>query len=119
MTAQHRISDERALTLAAKAVYSREARRKLFGIRTRLKSVDAKLSNALATGVLQRTAQLDKAQLGVSQHVARAEARLDALRKADVHGWPAHRERVEDAWEGLHRSIRRLIAHLAPDDESR
>ena len=104
--------DDRISTLTAKAAYSRKTRRKLRAIRVVLTSVDAKLSNAQTTGLIYRSAQLEKAHKSVEEHVSRVEQRLAALRKSGAHDWQEHQDAVERGWEDLYRSIRHLVAHL-------
>lgn len=113
MTAPSTEAQGQTATRAARSAYSREAQRKLLTVRSHLTGVDAKLSNALSTGLLHRSVQLKKARRGVEEHLARAEQRLDALRKSDLNDWRVERDGVEHACEDLHRAIRYLVAHLS------
>ena len=101
-----------ASNLDAKSAYSRAAHRMLLEIRTRLTGVEVKITNAVASGLLARTEQLETARRAVDMNVARAEQRLDALRKSGVENWETHRHAIESTWEDLYRSIRNLVAHL-------
>jgi|GEM_PF-5866619 len=116
VASEHVVGKGPAPPLAAKRLYSREARRKLLKVRRRLKSVDAKLSNAVTTGLMQKSVPLANARRSVDKHLVRADARLDALRKSGIDDWFSERDAVEHAWEDLSRAVRLLLAHLSQEN---
>ncbi|MDH3351786.1 MAG: hypothetical protein OEM60_06935 [Gammaproteobacteria bacterium] len=97
-------------TLSAKAAYSKAAHKKLAETRLKLAGVNAKIGNAIATGRIDSSAQLSQAQRGVDQDLATAEALVDKLRKSGEDAWERARDDVDNAWEDLSQSVKKLVA---------
>ena len=98
---------------AAKAAYSRAARKKLTDSRARLDGVEATIKRAISTGRLQNSAQLDRTLEATEINFAAAETQLRQLQKSGESDWDRQRVELENAWEDLARSVKSLVAHFA------
>ncbi len=108
---------ERSKRLAAKAAYSKAARKKLIESRAKLDGVKAAIKNAIATGQIESSERLERAQRAMDAHLATAESRIERLRKSGDDAWEDARNEVDNAWEDLSQLIKKLVARLS--DESR
>lgn len=97
---------------AAKAVYSRAARKKLVDSRAKLESVTAVVNQAVATGRLRSSQQLARTLAATETAFAAAETQLRLLQKSGADEWDERRIELESAWEDLALSIRILAAHF-------
>lgn len=96
-------------SISAKAAYSKAAHRKLFESRAKLDGARAKIKNAVATGRIEASEQLEHAQQAVESNLHSAEVRLERLRKSGEEDWEALRDDIDSAWEDLSRSIKKLV----------
>ena len=90
---------------AAKAIYSRAARKRLVDSRTKLEKVTAVVRQSLATGRLRPSQQLDRTLEATEVNFAAAEIKLRLLQKSGA-------DELESAWEDLARSIKTLATHF-------
>lgn len=97
---------------AAKAIYSRAARKRLVDSRTKLEGVTAIVRQALATGRLRPSQQLDRTLEATEINFAAAETKLRLLQKSGADEWDERRIELESAWEDLARSIKTLATHF-------
>lgn len=117
MTPQVSDQSQHSRLISAKANYSRSARKKLIESRAKLNGVNAAIRQAIITGRLKSSDQLERAQRAIEINLAAAEARLEMLQKSGEHGWEELRDQVDSAWEDLSSSIKKLVARIS--DESR
>lgn len=102
--------------ISAKAAYSKCARSKLTESRARLDGVSTAIQQAIATGRLTPSEQLDRARNAVEVNFATVETRLRALQKSGEGEWDELRYEVDSAWENLAHSIKNLVTRFS--DES-
>ncbi len=95
-------------SISSKAAYSRSAGKKLAEAKAKLEGINAKIRNAVATGKIDGTEQLWRAQQAVVLNLETAQAQLSRLRKSDEESWEDRKKDVEDSWEHLSRSIKSL-----------
>ena len=103
----------RSGSTAAKAVYSRDARKKLINSRGKLKGVTAVVRQAISTGRLRKSQRLDRALRAAETNFAAVEAQLRLLQKSDEETWERQRVELETAWEDSARSIKNLVSLFA------
>lgn len=103
-------------SVAAKAAYSKAARKKFVESTAKIDSVKAAIKHAVATGSLRSSDELERAQRAMQVRLAAAESRLKALQKSGEAEWEDFREELEDTWEDLSHSINKLVARIR--DES-
>lgn len=110
-----RFRDQSAVSraISAKADYSKLARKKLVDSRAKLCGINAAIDQAISTGRLKPSSRLERAQQAMELNLTAAETRLEALQKSGEGEWEELRDRVDDAWEDLSRSIKKLVALLA------
>lgn len=109
-------SDQKADSVklqSTKAAYSKAAHKKLMETRTKLAGVSAKIRNAVATGRIDSTDQLRRAQHAVDLNLATAEARIEQLRKSAGDNWEDLARDVDTAWEDLSQSVKMLVARFS------
>jgi len=99
--------------LSKKAVYSRNAQKRLSEARTKIVGVKATIRSAKIAGHLAVTRQLEDAQRAVDANLAAAEASLERLRKSGEEDWQDLSVGADTAWENLSLSINRLVAGYA------
>ncbi len=95
--------------ISAKATYSKNTGKKLAESKTKLAAINDKIRNAVATGKLEASEQLELAQQAVQTNITSAEEQLSRLRKSSEESWEEFKDDVEDAWEHLSRSIKQLV----------
>ena len=100
----------RARALAAKTTECRDAHRRFNATSMRLAGVRAKIRNALRTGRLAPSNQLEAAQRAVDANLKAVARSLDRLHKAGDVEWEIQRTALETTWEDLYRSVKRLVA---------
>lgn len=98
---------------AAKAAYSRAARKKLVDSRAKLETVTATVKQAIATGRLPLSEQMDRDIQVIETVLNTAEERLRSLQKSGRDDWERRRIELESAWEELARSTKNLVARFA------
>lgn len=101
---------DRRKSISAKTAYSREAHRKLIESRAKLNGVNAKIKNALATGRIEASENLDRARYAIEANLVAVETQLELLRKSSEQDWEKLRGDVDTAWEDLSRSVKKLVA---------
>lgn len=116
MKSQYSTASQHVRSVAAKAAYSKAARKKFAESRTKIDGVRAAIKHAVATGSLRSSDELEHAQRAIQVRLAAAESRLMALQKSSEAEWEDLREELEDAWEDLSHSINKLVARIK--DES-
>lgn len=116
MTLQHPTDHVHARKAAAKAAYSKDARKKLIVSRSKLDGVTIAVRQAITVGRLKSSKQLDLAVNAMEANFKAAEAQLRALQKSGEGDWEELRIPLESAWENLAHSIKNLVARLT--DES-
>ena len=116
MTLQHPTDQVHARKAAAKAAYSKDARKKLIVSRSKLDGVTIAVRQAITVGRLKSSKQLDLAVNAMEANFKAAETQLRALQKSGEDDWEALRIPLESAWENLAHSIKNLVARFA--DES-
>ena len=117
MTLQHPTNRAHSRKVAAKAAYSKEARRKLIESRSKLDGVVTGVKQAITLGRLRASKQLDLALRAIEISFEAVETRLRDLQKSGEDDWEELRVQLESAWENLAHSIKNLVARFA--DESR
>ena len=98
---------------AAKAAYSKLARKQLIGSRAKLDAVRTTVRQAISTGRLQPSEQLERALEVMEINLAAAETRLRRLQKSGEEDWDRRRIDLESAQEDLARSIKHVVARFA------
>ena len=116
MTTQLGRPSKHVRSVAAKAAYSRQARKKIIESHAKLDGVRAAIKHAIAAGNLKSSDKLECEQRATETRLATAESRLESLQKSGEDGWEAQRDKLEDAWEDLSYSINKLVARIK--DES-
>lgn len=94
---------------STKATYSKNAGKRLAEANAKLTGINAKIRAAVASGKLEASEQLKLAQKAVETNQKAAEAHLSRLRKSGEDKWEDFKDDVEDAWEHLNRSIKKLV----------
>lgn len=102
--------DKQVPALSKKAVYSRNAQRRLSEARTKIVGVKFTIRSAKIAGHLVVTRQLEDAQRAVDANLAAAEASLERLRKSGEESWKVLSIDADTAWENLSLSIKKLVA---------
>ncbi len=103
--------------VSTKAAYARTARDKLVASRSKLDGINAALRQAITTGRLSGSGQLEQARNAMEIRFADVRERLSRLQKSGDDNWEALRDDVDNAWEDLARAIQNLVARF--DDETR
>ena len=116
MTLQHPTNQVHSNKAAAKAAYSKDARKKLVVSRSRVDGVTAAVRQAISVGRLKSSKQLELTVNAVEANFKAAETQLRALQKSGEGDWEELRIPLESAWENLAHSIKNLVARFA--DES-
>ena len=101
---------------AAKAAYSKDARKKLIVSRSKLDGVTIAVGQAITVGGLKSRKPLDLAVNAMEANFRDVETRLGDLQNSGEDDWEELRILLESAWENLAHSIRNLVARFA--DES-
>lgn len=112
MNVGNSISERRVRSLAAKAAYSRSARKKLVEFKAKLDGVKDAIKHEIAQGRLQSSDKLECEQRAMNIRLATAESRLKALQKSREDEWAPLREDLDNAWEDLSHSINKLVARI-------
>ena len=99
--------------ISEKAAYSKAARKKLIESKTKLDGVAVAVRQAVETGRLKPSAQLDRAIEAMEVNFGAAELQLRMLQKSGEDEWDEHRAELDSAWENLARSIKNLVARFA------
>ena len=114
---QSRRDSNLAKSVAEKAAYSRAATRKLAESRARLDGVKAAIRHAVATGRVEPTEELERAQRAMAANLKAAEFRLAELRKSSETEWEDLRVDLDDAWEDLFRSVKQLVSRYTDQEK--
>ncbi len=96
-----------------KAAYSNTARKKLNESRGKLDGVKFAVRQAIETGRLTPSPQLDRAIEAMEVSFVAAEHQLGILQKSSAGEWDERRAELDSAWENLARSIKNLVARFA------
>ena len=102
--------DKHVPALSKKAVYSRNAQKRLSEARTKIVGVKSTIRSAKIAGHVVVTKQLEDAQRAVDANLAAAEASLEQLRRSGEKEWIALSIGVDTAWENLSLSMKKLVA---------
>jgi hypothetical protein len=105
--------DKHVPALSKKAVYSRNAQKRLSEARTKIVGVKSTIRSAKIAGHVVVTKQLEDAQRAVDANLGAAEASLERLRKSGEKSWEALSIDADTAWENLSQSIKKLVAGYA------
>ena len=97
-------------TVSEKAAYSKAARNKLIESRGKLDGVTFAVRQAIETGRLRPSSQLDRTIRAMEINFEAAGAQLRALQKSGEDEWDERRAELDSAWENLARSIKNLVA---------
>jgi flavin-dependent dehydrogenase len=102
--------DKHVPALSKKAVYSRNAQKRLSEARTKIVGMKSAIRSAKIAGHLVITRQLEDAQRAVDANLGAAEASLERLRKSGEKSWEALSIDADTAWENLSLSMNKLVA---------
>ena len=116
MTLQHPTERVHSRQAAAKAAYSKDARKKLIVSRSKLDGVTMAVRQAIKLGDLKSSKPLYLAVSAMEVNFKDVEIRLGDLQESGEDGWEELRIPLESAWEDLAHSIRNLVARFG--DES-
>ena len=100
----------RKTSISEKAACSRAAQKRLSDAEIRLAGVKARIRSATIAGHIVASRQLDDAQRAVDANLEAAKTSLEHLRKCGETGWKERARDVDNAWEHLSLSIKRLVA---------
>ena len=98
--------------VSEKAAYSKAARKKLIELRAKLDGVTFIVRQAIETGRLRPSTQIDRALEAIEVNFGVAEAQLRTLQKSGEDEWEDQRAELEGAWEDLAHSIKRLVVRF-------
>ena len=101
------------MNISAKTAYSKASRKKLLESRAKLDGVTAAINQAIATGRLRASVQLDGGIHAMEVNFTAAETQLRILQKSGKEEWAERCVELESAWENLARSIKSLVARFA------
>jgi hypothetical protein len=100
-------------TVSEKAAFSKAARKKLIESKSKLDGVAVAVRQAVETGRLKPSTQLDRAIDAMEVNFRATELQLRILQKSGEDEWDEHRAELDSAWENLARSIKNLAARFA------
>ena len=101
------------MNISAKTAYSKAARKKLLEFRAKLDGITAAINQAISTGRLRRSVQLDGDLHAMEVNFTAAETQLRVLQKSGEVEWQERCVELENGWENLARSIKSLVARFA------
>lgn len=96
-----------------KDAYTRKAEAQLEEAVARLETVKARLKGAVADGQIEMAETLRNAEKQADAHVETVRRRLARLRDAGEESWEDLKEGVDEAWEELAVTIKKIVGRFS------